>query len=163
MKSNSQRVFQKVYFSNNGLFCYLRFAEICIGNLNFSTIALEPFYTQKIIFIWNKKGAQSNFQGIQNFFLPHCAFRSIFYACVVKGDFFSTSIPCASLVGTQWIFICFFALNFSYFFPEIGRHLFLLFYCYVTSAQRFILQRSRTRLVKIWQLLFQCFLFDFCR
>ena len=95
--------------------------------------------------------------------LPHCVFRSIFYACVVKGDFFSTSIPCASLVGTQWIFICFFALNFSYFFPEIGRHLFLLFYCYVTSAQRFILQRSRTRLVKIWQLLFQCFLFDFCR
>ena len=82
--------------------------------------------------------------------LPHCVFRSIFYACVVKGDFFSTSIPCASLVGTQWIFICFFALNFSYFFPEIGRHLFLLFYCYVTSAQRFILQRSRTRLVKIW-------------
>ena len=78
------------------------------------------------------------------------AIRSIFYACVVKGDFFSTSIPCASLVGTQWIFICFFALNFSYFFPEIGRHLFLLFYCYVTSAQRFILQRSRTRSVKIW-------------
>ena len=128
----------------------MRFAEICIGHLNFSIIALEPFYPQKIIFVWNRKGAQSNFQRIfRKNFAPLCISIHLLRVCR-KRRFFSTSIPCASLVGTQWIFICFFALNFSYFFPEIGRHLFLLFYCYVTSAQRFILQRSRTRSVKIW-------------
>ena len=62
--------FLGVFFCNNGLFCYLRFAEICIGHLNFSIIALEPFYPQKIIFIWNRKGAQSNFQRIQKEFCP---------------------------------------------------------------------------------------------
>ena len=62
--------FLRVFISKNGLFCYLRFADICIGNLNFSIIALEPFNPQKIIFLWNRKGAQSNFQRIQKEFRP---------------------------------------------------------------------------------------------
>ena len=32
------------------------------------------------------------------------AIRSIFYACVVKGDFFSTSTPCASLAHGGFLF-----------------------------------------------------------
>ena len=62
--------FLEVFFSNNGLFCYLRFAKICIGHLNFSIIALEPFYPQKIIFSWDRIGARSNFQKIQKEFCP---------------------------------------------------------------------------------------------
>ena len=52
--------FLEVFFSNNGLFCYLRFAEICIGNLNFSIIALEHFCPQKL-FIKEKTGNISKF------------------------------------------------------------------------------------------------------
>ena len=115
----------------------------------FQSLHWNLFIHRKLFLFGTEKVPSQISNEFRKNFAPLCISIHLLRVCR-KRRFFSTSIPCASLVGTQWIFICFFALNFSYFFPEIGRHLFLLFYCYVTSAQRFILQRSRTRSVKIW-------------
>ena len=114
----------------------------------FQPLHWNLFIHKKLFSFGTKKVPSQISKEFRIFFAPLCISIHLLRVCRKRRFFFYLYSMCQ--LGWHTVdFYLLFCLELT-FFPEIGRHLFLLFYCYVTSAQRFILQRSRTRLVKIW-------------